>query len=197
VVSGTGPEAGGVQREIDMNDTTLETVRTSDAVARTAEIVVGIDGSPAAAGALRWAAEQSRMTGLPLRVLHAYQITAVEAAAVSAGAGAVWEAVGADALARATSWVKHTLGEEATSVRWSLDVVEGAPGPVLVAESRHARLLVLGTQAHTGIQRAVHASVSHYCLTHADPPVVAFPTQRAVPAPARHLGAAVIAAPLL
>lgn len=180
-----------------MNDTTHETVRTSAAVAPTAEIVVGIDGSPAAAGALRWAAEQSRMTGLQLRVLHAYQISAVEAAAVSAGAGAVWEAQEADARARATRWVRHALGEDATSVRWSLDVVKGTPGPVLVAESRQARLLVLGTQAHTGIQRAVHGSVSHYCLTHADPPVVAFPTQRAVPAPAPHLGAEVFAAPLL
>ena len=40
------------------------------------EIVVGLDDSPSAAAALRWAAEQSRVTGLPLRALCAWQRTA-------------------------------------------------------------------------------------------------------------------------
>jgi hypothetical protein len=34
---------------------------------------------------------------------------------------------------------------------------------------------VLGTREHTGLRRAVVGSVSHYCLSHAVPPVVAVP----------------------
>ena len=34
---------------------------------------------------------------------------------------------------------------------------------------------MLGTREHTGLRRAVVGSVSHYCLSHAVPPVVAVP----------------------
>ena len=92
-----------------------------------------------------------------------------------AGGGAAWEAAAADARARATRWVLDTLGGTAAGLRWTLETAEGAPGPVLVARSRGARLLVLGTREHIGLRRAVVGSVSHYCLSHAVPPVVAVP----------------------
>ena len=65
-----------------------------------------------------------------------------------------------------------------SATRWVLTGTEssgGTPGPVLVAESRDAQLLVIGTQEHTGLRRAVLGSVSHYCLSHARAPVVAIP----------------------
>lgn len=144
----------------------------------TAEIVVGLNNSPSAAAALRWAAEQSRATGLPLRVLHAWQLKASGAATAAAGSVELWEASTADARARATRWVLDMLGGTAADVRWTLDIVEGPPGPVVVGRSRGARLLVLGTREHTGLRRAVLGSVSHYCLSHAEPPVVAVPAPR-------------------
>lgn len=150
------------------------------------EIVVGLDDGPAAAAALVWAAEQARVTGLPMRIVHTWQMSAVGAAAVASGAGALWEAASADARARTTRLVLDTLGGGAAEVRWFLDVVEGAPGPVLVDRSRGARLLVLGTQEHTGIRRAVVGSVSHYCLSHAEPPVVAVPAARTAPPSPSH-----------
>lgn len=108
-------------------------------VPNTAEIVVGIDESPAAADALRWAAEESRLRGLPLRVVHAWQLNASEAAAVAAGAIDFMEAASADARARATLWVLDALGGDAAGIRWQLEILEGSPGPVLVARSRSAR----------------------------------------------------------
>jgi len=149
------------------------------AVPVTREIVVGLDESTSAASALLWAAEQSRVTGWPLRVVCAWQLTPVE---VAAGSPELWEATTADARARATRWVLDTLGGSAADVRWSLDIVEGPPGPVLVDRSRGAQLLVLGTREHTGLRRAVLGSVSHYCLSHAEPPVVAVPAMRKAPA---------------
>jgi nucleotide-binding universal stress UspA family protein len=149
--------------------------KASPATSRGDEIVVGLDDGPAAAAALRWAAEQSRVTGARLRVVHAWQLKPVEAAAISAGAAGLAEVVSADARARTTRRVIDTLGKDAGDLRWQLDIVEGGPGPVLVLRSHGARLLVLGTHEHTGLARIVAGSVSHYCFSHADAPVVAVP----------------------
>ena len=153
---------------------------TSGAMAKPGRIVVGLDGSPAAAAALRWAAEQSRLTGLRLHVVHTWQVSALGAAAAAAGAPPLLSAAIADARARATHWAREGLRDDA-EVHWYLDIAEGSPGPVLVARSRGARLLVLGTQEHTGLHRAVPGSVSHYCLTHAHAPVVAVPAPSEAP----------------
>lgn len=162
--------------------------------ARPSEIVVGIDDSPSAQAALRWAAEQSRITGAPLRVVHAWSISAAASAAVVAGAAEYWEAASADARARATRWVLDTLGGGSAEIRWTLEVQEGAPGPVLVDVARGARLLVVGTREHTGLRRAVSGSVSHYCLSHAEAAVVAVPAE-GEPKPPSQSGRGVMSSP--
>jgi nucleotide-binding universal stress UspA family protein len=139
------------------------------------EIVVGIDDSAASAAALQWAVAHSRSTGLPLCLVHTWQLSAIAAAAVASGAGEYLEAAAADARARATRWVLDTVGGEAAEVGWTLEVREAAPGPELVARGHGASLLVVGTHEHTGIRRAVSGSVSHYVLSHADVPVIAVP----------------------
>lgn len=141
----------------------------------TPEIVVGLDDSPAGHAALRWAAEQSQLTGLPLQIVHAWQMTALATAAVTPEVGDYREAAAADARARATRLVLDTLGGHAAKIRWTLNIVQGAPAPLLVTHSAGARLLVIGTREHTGLRRALVGSVSHYCLSHAAPPLVAVP----------------------
>lgn len=147
-------------------------VRTVD---RRDDIVVGIDESPASAAALRWAADLSQRTGLPLRLVHVWQLSAAAAAAVAAGAAGYVEAANSDARARATRWVLDTLGGDAAQVRWTLQVAEGGPGPALVNQSQTARMLIVGTHEHRGLRRAISGSVSHYCVSHAEVPVVAVP----------------------
>ena len=150
--------------------------KSSEAITQSpGEIVVGLDNGSAAAAALRWAAEQARLTGRPLRVVHAWQLSPLEQAA---GSPEYLEAAIADARARATRWVMDALGANAAEVRWSLDIVEGGPGPALVERSRDAHLLALGTHEHTGLRRTILGSVSHYCLSHAVAPVVAVPRPR-------------------
>jgi len=140
-------------------------------------IVVGLDDSPSGRAALTWAAQQCRTTGWPLRVVHAWQMDAFTASAASVELMATETA---DARARATRWVLDTLGETPTGIRWSLDVEMGHAGQALVARAKDAHLLVVGTQEHTGVRRAVLGSVSHYCLTHAVTPVVAVPAPQQV-----------------
>ena len=139
----------------------------------TPSIVVGVDASAASREALCWAAGQSRLTGLPLRVVHVWQRTALGASLASVADHA--ETFATDARARMTRWVLDTLGDGVTDVRWTLEIVEGAVGPLLVARARSARILVLGTGNHTGLRRLVPGSVSHYCLSHGGVPVVAVP----------------------
>jgi nucleotide-binding universal stress UspA family protein len=137
------------------------------------EVVVGVDESPAAAAALTWAAGHAVEHGRPLRVVHAW--TAPSWAATGSARVHHREAASADARARITRAVLATLGESTPQLSWTLDIQPGAPGPVLVERSRGALVLVVGTQEHTGLRRAVAGSVSHYCLSHADVPVVAVP----------------------
>lgn len=154
------------------NETLTELTEADGAPLASGEILVGLDDSPAAAAALRWAAQHSQVTARTLRVTHAWQMSPFEE---STGSAEYVKAAVADARARATRWVLDALGGDAAEVRWSLEIVQGAPGPVLVEKSRGARLLVLGTREHTGLRRAVLGSVSHYCLSHAVAPVVAVP----------------------
>jgi nucleotide-binding universal stress UspA family protein len=162
-----------------------------------AEVVVGIDDSAASAAALRWAAAHSRATGLPLRLVHTWQLSAMASAALASGAGEYLEAAAADARARATRWVLDTLGGDAAQTHWSLEVQESPPGPLLVKRGHCAALLVVGTHEHTGIRRAVTGSVSHYVLSHADVPVVAVPAPVTERVPAGSDRSATVVGPLL
>jgi nucleotide-binding universal stress UspA family protein len=136
-------------------------------------IVVGVDDSAGSREALRWAANESRLTGLPLCILHAWQKDDLPAASTRATDYA--QACAADARARATRWTRDTLGDDTVKNRWTLEIVEGAAGPALVNRSRSAGVLVLGTAAHTGQRHVVGGSVSRYCKAHAVAPVVAVP----------------------
>jgi nucleotide-binding universal stress UspA family protein len=147
-------------------------------------VVVGVDGSRSATTALRWAVDYTRLRMSALRVVHAWEIPAnqVMEAAVSEE---LFRTAATDARARATSWVLDALGEGAPAQPWSLDVVEGQPGPVLVDRSRDAALLVLGTGEHVGLRRVVSGSIGHYCLSHTRCPMVAVPMNPACSGSAR------------
>ena len=65
-----------------------------------ATIVVGIDGSPASAKALRWAAEEARLRGATVRAVYAWS-SVREAAAASPGCCWVRSAPSAPSTPRA------------------------------------------------------------------------------------------------
>lgn len=178
-------------------NTDEDTTTQAEAMLTRDEIVVGIDESPASEAALRWAATHSRATGLPLRLVRTWQMSALASAAVTAGAADYLEAVAADVRARATRWVLDTLGGDAADVRWTLEIYEGGPGPVLTTLGHGARVVVVGTHEHTGLRRAVTGSVSHYLLSHADVPVVAVPTQVRARPDHEHEHDALVMGPLL
>jgi nucleotide-binding universal stress UspA family protein len=136
-------------------------------------IVVGIDDAPSARAALTWAAEFARSAGDRLRVIHVFSPTD--------GAPVVWtngfppmpyrghtsaRVDSAEHLEKAFQAIGPEPG-------WTLEFREGAVGSELVRSSADARLLVVGTREHTGVERVVAGSVSHFCLNHASCPVAA------------------------
>lgn len=139
------------------------------------EIVVGVNGSPASALALRWAASEALLRGAPLRIVHTWEVPSGEAMAAGT---AFREATEKEALEQAMRWVQDALGTQ--NVPGTVEITEGPAAAVLVGLSRSAAMLVVGTQAHHGLRRLITGSVSHYCLSHATCPVVAVPAPAVV-----------------
>ena len=139
------------------------------------EIVVGLDVSPASQAALAWAANQARTTGAELRAVHALLLPATMLASVG------WLSVptstmGADKAEAAYRSAVTAMWEMAQpEPSWRLEFYNADPGELLVAESTHAALLVIGTREHVGWGRILHGSISHFCLSHAICPVVVVP----------------------
>lgn len=137
------------------------------------KIVVGFDLSPASQAALVWAADYARMTGLPLQVVHAMPVpTAVASIAVLGTPSPEPDERIEEAYRR-----EVTAAYEAVDPQpgWSLDFFFDDPGPAVIGTSEDAAIIVVGTREHRGIGRLVYGSVSRYCLSHAQVPVVAVP----------------------
>jgi nucleotide-binding universal stress UspA family protein len=140
------------------------------------EIVVGLDDSEPSRAALKWAADQARLSGSTLRAVYVSDWpTGVRAG----GRPLVVE----DLLFVQEGELEHTNRAVITEIfqeitprdDWSLEFAMGKSGHVLVDASRHSRLLVVGTGEHVGLGRIMLGSTSHYCLGHASCPVVAVP----------------------
>jgi nucleotide-binding universal stress UspA family protein len=139
------------------------------------EIVVGLDDSPSSKAALNWAAEQGKSVGAVLRAVHVFDWPyGLSSAGFPAPVN--FMDLSRDELQNAYRQA-ITAVFDAISPRpdWILQFATGDTGPVLVRQSKDARLLVVGTREHVGLGRLVSGSVSHYCLSHAVCPVVAVP----------------------
>jgi nucleotide-binding universal stress UspA family protein len=140
-------------------------------------ILVGIDQSPAAAAALRWAAAEARIRGMRLHVVHARDPQAVVPAHY-APSGA-----GQDAVSNAEGLALEALVREAArSGGWPtvhFEVVDGLPVRVLLERAPGAAMLVLGStrsallaDSPVGKPRAPLGPVARDCLRAAPCPVV-------------------------
>jgi nucleotide-binding universal stress UspA family protein len=116
-----------------------------------ASIVVAVDGSAHADRSVVWGAEQARLEGLPLVLVH-----------VGDDDTASGIVEGAVALARDTSPDVDVLAL----------TPKGEPEDVLVELSRHARYVVMGSHGHGVLRSALLGSVSAAVAKHAACPVV-------------------------
>jgi len=137
-------------------------------------IVVGVDRSRHSRAALRWAAEEAVRRQAGLRIVHAWQSGRADVRARLPESSSSRRLQAAQRQAT-VDWVSEQL--EGRTVPYTVEAVDGAPGPVLVEMSAGADLLVVGTGEHVGLDRLLHGSVSHHCVSNAICPVVAVPSQ--------------------
>lgn len=137
---------------------------------RDTDVVVGVDGSPSARIALRWAAAQAERTGGRVRAVTAWEMP-VYVAWMPMIPFDEFPAAAAKMLSESVSEVV----ERYPAVEVVQSVVTGHPAQVLIEESAHAALLVVGSRGRGAVKGAVLGSVSRYCVQHARCPVVVVP----------------------
>lgn len=128
-------------------------------------IVVGVDGSPSSQRAVRWAAQQAKLTGATLRAVSSWRwpnyITRIPPGVDLAG----------DTRRTLDEVLQEALtGSEDLSV--TRHVIEGPPGPALLTQAQDATLLVLGAQGRAAFPGMLLGSVAEYCVRHGSCPVV-------------------------
>jgi nucleotide-binding universal stress UspA family protein len=134
-------------------------------------IVVGIDGSPAAAAALAWAVDEARVHDARLHVVYAWNISPLVYAspyAVQATEGLL-EAEREAATTLATTALE---GVDTSGVDVQHSVLEGLPAETLLEAAENADLLVVGSRGRGGFAGLLLGSVSQQCAQHAKCPVV-------------------------
>jgi nucleotide-binding universal stress UspA family protein len=142
-------------------------------------IIVGVDGSHGAHGALEWAMQEAAARHVPLTVIAVHQVAAsgwivapsflpVDEPTVEQACQAAEEAV-AKAAAQ--------LGAS-RPVPVTVRAVSGFPAQELIEASRDADLLVVGSRGGGGFARLMMGSVSDQVVHHAHCPVVVVPGPR-------------------
>lgn len=138
-------------------------------------IVVGIDGSPAGARALRWALDEGDRRSVSVTVVHGYLLP-IDMSTIGIVNEEVLDRARARALDEATRLVDSVLAQVEVPGDVTLErIIElGVPAGVLL-EHANDLLLVVGTRGHGTFRRAVFGSVSQQVLHHAEGPVVVIP----------------------
>jgi nucleotide-binding universal stress UspA family protein len=139
-------------------------------------VAVGVDQSAQSRAALEWAADYARRTGASLHVIsvHPHWRPALPYAVGVAG---IPLSDDQDWVNQAHAAINQMFDSIKPEPHWTLTQIDGEPGVELVRAAHGVGLLVVGTREHTGINRYLEGSVSHYCLRHAGVPVVAVPVK--------------------
>jgi nucleotide-binding universal stress UspA family protein len=137
-------------------------------------MVVGVDGSPTAALAVRWAAREAVLRGASLELVCAWEVPVT-----GVGFGYGFAPVSDEMLKGLEQGAEELLAqaaEEAREVAPDIEiathVAEGAPAQALIEASRGAEMLVVGSRGVGGFHELLLGSVSAQCAHHAACPVV-------------------------
>jgi len=133
-------------------------------------IVVGYDGSPTSRLALDWAAEEARLQGKHLTIVHSVNVAAVPA----------YPAMDLSQLEPTLAHAAKTLVDDgAVRAAETLDAAQvetqywlGSPAAQLVDASKEADLVVVGSRGRGRILAGILGSTSYAVAAHARCPVV-------------------------
>jgi nucleotide-binding universal stress UspA family protein len=139
-------------------------------------VVVAVDESAPSHAALRWATGYARALALELRVVHVLRQDFGDTVGWAPGMLGVPHTLSGDAIDLTKKRLSEMYAAVSPEPSWSLHFLDGPVAHEIVAFARDAQLLVIGTGEHRGFERLLVGSVSHYCLSHAQCPVVAVPS---------------------
>jgi nucleotide-binding universal stress UspA family protein len=134
--------------------------------------VVGVDGSEGSVAALRWAVRYGAATRTPVRAVLAWHYPT---AAGQPPVGHAPEAVNKEVEDRESAIVRDKIAKVAAGAPGAevhAEIRYGHPVEVLIEESGHADLLVVGRRGHGGFLGTHLGSVSLHCVNAAHCPVV-------------------------
>lgn len=152
--------------------------RAGDPARSPARVVVGIDATGSCGSAVGFAFRAARRRGIPLVAVHAWTPDPMADLEAVAAPAAMAEGLGLRALERALGRRRS----EFTDVPVHAALVRGAPGQALIAQSRGAALLVVGTRGRGQVLGTVLGSVSQTVLRHGDCPLAIIRHDGAPPA---------------
>ena len=136
-------------------------------------IVVGVDGSPGARAALRFAFGEARLRGADVRVVGAWHLPV---AAYAGGYGPGDPDLGAELEQAALHSLEEALADaDAGDIPTETIVREGIPARILLEEAQDADLLVVGSRGLGGFGGLLLGSVDQQCAQHASCPVAIVP----------------------
>jgi nucleotide-binding universal stress UspA family protein len=136
-------------------------------------ILVGVDGSAAALGAVRWAARDAALRNVPLTLVHVVDAPLPEwfEVAALAGSGQWQEQRARDFIESAIKIAEESTGE-CSPVQIDCKVFNSATVPTLVGLSTEVEMVVVGYRGHGGVlARSFLGSVSSALVYHAHCPV--------------------------
>lgn len=134
-------------------------------------MIVGIDGSPGSAAALRWAVDHADQPGVVEPVM------AYAGGLYAYGFGAIEESDGSDGPYRNDAFLRLRafLQEHAPELTDAGVVIEDRAGAGLVEAARGSELLVVGTRGWSSRVDLSLGSVGAYCARHSTVPVALIP----------------------
>lgn len=131
-------------------------------------VVVGVDGTPVSEAALAFAFEAAAVRRAPLLAVHAWRELFVDPVTLpSLDWDAVEQEEQAELAERLAGWQEKHPDVEVQRL-----VVRDRPARVLVEESAHAQLVVVGSHGRGGVAGLLLGSVGHAVLHRASCPVV-------------------------
>jgi nucleotide-binding universal stress UspA family protein len=130
-------------------------------------VVVGVDGSPSGELALRWAVSEARRTGQQLHVVHAQETEVV--LSDSQPLGTREDPPSGDPVVTSAVQAVAAMAPELQTAPHS---VTGFAPTTLIAASRVAGIVVLGSQGRSALPSVLIGSVSQQVAVHASCPVV-------------------------
>ncbi len=135
-------------------------------------VLVGVDGTPAALGAVDWAAAQAQRLGWRLHIVCAYTLPSFPATSIDGGYAALDDK---QIHNGARQVLQEAVERAGTGVEVTSSLENGDPTGVLVELSKQAGMVVIGSHKGSGFTDRLLGAVSSALPSHSHCPTVVVP----------------------